>query len=66
MDTNRLGLIVQLEVDNTACNDDPWAEITRILKELVDTVESRSSLFPQTIPLKDVNGKTIGVAKIYE
>jgi len=57
-------LLIQIETSNAAFDDDPGMEIARILRELADTMESRSSWFPQTMILRDVNGNKVGAAEV--
>ena len=53
------GIVITIESGNAAFSPDPSFELARILRDLADRVERDGSV-PDGLPLRDVNGNTVG------
>lgn len=58
-------LTVEIAMDNAAFTEDN-SEVSRILRELAETLDGRLSADPYdtNIRLRDINGNTVGQARI--
>lgn len=48
-------------MDNAAFEDDPGAEVARIMQEAAASLEGRGFDRPFAVPLRDINGNKVGV-----
>jgi hypothetical protein len=58
---------IQIDCDNAAFEEDAYAEIARILKDEIESLENRIDRRLSTRwsnPLFDVNGNRVGIAKV--
>lgn len=54
-------LIIEIEMDNAAFEDDPGAEVVRILRTVPQKVDWRGA---NSAKLRDSNGNTVGFARV--
>lgn len=53
--------VLTIKTDNAAFEDDPTAEVARILRGLADRLEGASP--DEDYPLRDLNGNCVGEAE---
>lgn len=53
-------LTIHVDCDDAAFEDDPVAEIARVLDQVVATLRSQGTETGSTAKLLDTNGKTVG------
>ena len=56
-------LMININLDNAAFEDDPGAEVARILHNLAASYEERGHV-QDTRTLRDRNGNTVGSARV--
>lgn len=57
-------LLIEINLDNAAFDDDPGRELDNILMYLPDNLETIKAIVEQTFILKDSNGNTVGTVEV--
>lgn len=57
-------LKLEIKMDNAAFEENAGSEVARILRQIADEVDCRDLLPGEEIRLRDINGNTVGQAKI--
>ncbi len=57
-------LTITIECDNAAFDDDPAHEVLRILHQQAYRIGAKGLAYGDAWPVQDVNGNTVGQAKI--
>jgi hypothetical protein len=57
-------LKLEIKMDNAAFEDHPGSEVARILRDFADTIEEVPMPVGSSESLRDINGNTVGQAKI--
>ena len=55
-----MNLTIKIDCGNAAFDDDPTAEVARIIRALADRMEGASP--DEDYPLRDINGNKVGAA----
>jgi hypothetical protein len=58
---------IKIEMDNAAFEDDPTAEVARILREVAKRIDGHPHFSPgHDQPLRDANGNEVGYITVEE